>query len=154
MPVKVPAAGRRAGDRARGFSLIEALIAAFLVAVSLMALAQMHTKVLHEMRGALWRATAAELARDLAEQVRANASPADSYDCQGVCQEGMGGNAVAVADLAAWRAEVTGRLPDGAGAVAFDSGTGTSPARYTIAVSWIDWQAPGHRATVTLAMTL
>jgi type IV pilus assembly protein PilV len=125
-----------------GFTLVEVLVAAIVVSVGLLGVIALQLESLRVMRSALARTQAVALAADLADRIRAHATPAAVYDCGGDCDDADGGDALAAADLAEWRASVRARLPDGTAAVTWAAG---STARYQIALNWLD--ADGSRAS-------
>lgn len=115
--------------RARGFTLVETLIALLVLSIGLLGVAALHVETLLAGRSALLHSQAVSVAADLADRIRANRVPADGY-------VGAGGNARAAADLDEWHALVAAAFPAGAGEIRFVAGTATTPARYTIRVSW------------------
>jgi len=132
--------------RLAGFGLIETLAALCVVSVGLLGLLQLHLAALRVNRAALHAGQAVTLTADLAERLRANRDPADAYDCGGRCSAGAGGNAVAIADLQAWLADIAVRLPEGDGAVTYRAGAAGMPAQYLVTVSWTDAGSGGRAA--------
>lgn len=126
---------RRAAAAQGGFTLIEAMVAAVVIAVGLLGLVALQLQALRTTRMALARTQAVALAADLADRIRAHPAPAQAYDCGGDCAAGDGGDAQATADLDDWLATVGARLPDGVGAVSFAAG---SPAHYRILLRWAE----------------
>jgi type IV pilus assembly protein PilV len=116
---------------ARGFTLVEALIALLVLSIGLLGIAALYVETLRVGRSALLHTQAVSIAADLANRIRANRVPADAYT-------GAGGNARATADLNEWNALVSAELPQGAGEIRFVAGTPTTPASYTIRVSWAE----------------
>ena len=141
---------RECPARNAGFGLIENLVAVCVVSVGLLALLQLHLAALRVNRAALHVGQAVTLSADLAERLRANRDPADAYDCGGRCSAGVGGNAVAIADLQAWLAAIAARLPEGDGAVTYRAGSTGEPARYLVTVSWTDVAGSSGRAVHAL----
>jgi len=125
-----------------GFTLAEVLVAALVLTVGLLGVIALQLESLRATRSALARTQAVTLAADLADRIRAHSTPAAAYDCGGDCDEGDGGDALAAADLAEWRASVRARLPDGTASVACAAG---STAQCRIALRWLD--AGGTRAS-------
>jgi type IV pilus assembly protein PilV len=136
--------------RIAGFGLIENLVAVCVVSVGLLGLLQLHLVALRVNRAALHLGQAVTLSADLAERLRANRDPADAYDCGGRCSAGVGGNAVAIADLQAWLAAIAARLPEGDGAVSYRAGIDDAPVQYLVTVSWTDAAGSGGRAAHAL----
>jgi type IV pilus assembly protein PilV len=116
---------------ARGFTLVEALIAMLVLSIGLLGIAALHVETLRAGRSALLHTKAVSMSAGLAERIRANRVPADAY-------AGAGTNARASADLDEWHALVASELPGGAGEIRFASGTPTTPASYTIRVRWTE----------------
>lgn len=137
---------RRCPERrtARGFTLVEVLIALLVLSIGMLGIAALYLETLRASRSALVRTQAVTLAGSLADRMRANRSPAGVYNCGGTCEAGEGGNAIAIADLNAWRAAVATQLPTGVGSVAFVAGAANAPDAYTVTISWteIGYTAP------------
>ena len=117
-------------------TLLEVLIALIVVSTGLLGIAAMNVETLSANRTALLRERAVLLAADMADRIRANRDPDDAYDCDGICQPGIGGNPVAVSDIAAWTAAVAAGLPAGRGEITrLPTGTGVTTT-YLVRVSW------------------
>lgn len=117
--------------QARGFTLVEGLIALLVLSIGLLGIAALYVETLQSGRAAQFRTQAVSIAADLADRIRANRVPADAYT-------GVGLNARASADLNEWNALVATRLPEGEGEVRFVAGTAITPASYTIRVRWTE----------------
>jgi type IV pilus assembly protein PilV len=117
--------------QARGFTLVEGLIALLVVSIGLLGIAALYVETLQSGRSAQFRTQAVSIAADLADRIRANRVPVDAYT-------GVGLNARATADLNEWHALVATQLPEGDGEVRFVVGTATTPASYTIRVIWTE----------------
>jgi type IV pilus assembly protein PilV len=120
---------RRAG--ADGFTLVEVLIALVVLSIGMLGIAALYVESLRANRTSLVRTQAVSLAADLADRIRANRTPADAYT-------GTGKNTLATGELTNWNAALAAQLPGGTGEVRFRPGTATTPAQYTIVVSWIE----------------
>jgi type IV pilus assembly protein PilV len=116
-------------SQGRGFTLVEALIALLVLSIGMLGIAVLFVESLQAGRDAQLRTFAVSVAADLADRIRANRTPVNAY-------AGAGIGARAIADLAEWRALAAARLPRGEGEVRFLAGTATTPASYTIRVSW------------------
>lgn len=118
---------------ARGFSLIEVLIAVLVLSVGLLGLAGMQAASLRFNHNAYMRSQATFLAHDVIERMRANRTQA----LAGAYAIGFGdaptAGTVAGDDLAQWKARLTRELPQGDGAVAVDA-AGIA----TVEVRWDD----------------
>ncbi len=137
----------------KGFTLIEVLIAMFVLAVGLLALASMQMTGLKNNLSAYQRGQATQLAYDMADRMRVNAvetkeaenstydkdikalsAAVDQNTCKlingvaGVCSVAQ----MAEKDLFEWRTELSNTLPSGTGEIDF-----VDPV-FTITVSWDD----------------
>ena len=139
----------RRGKCARGFSLIEALVALVVLSVGLLGIAALYVTSVASGRTATLRTQAVLLAADLADRIRANRTAGLTYDdaasgagaFTAACQPGgAGGGAcpptsMANEDKAEWVALVTARLP---GAVPTVTVLGPLPNTYTIQLAWVE----------------
>jgi type IV pilus assembly protein PilV len=129
----------RATSRHRaGFTLVEVLLALLVLCVGMLGTAAILLESLRATRSGIARTQAVTLAADLAERILANRATTNAYDCDGPCDAGEGGNAVAIADLDTWRDAVAARLPDGVASVSFVPGAPGNPAVYLVGVDWTD----------------
>lgn len=150
-----------------GSSLIEVLVAVFVVSIGLLGVARMEIFSTQSNNAAIQRTTAANIAHDFMEKMRANPSELGAYagltlgdgslsmpaaDCRV--------NSCTTADIAAWdtwaweqqligAAEVaagvnTGGLAEPRGCVTGPSG---GPGEYTIAIAWRGQQSQPNPAT-------
>lgn len=127
--------------RARGFTLIEILVALLILSIGLLGLAALQMSGLQANQSAYMRSQAIFLAYDMFDRIRANPDQAAKYaspststaNCVGVsntCTEDV----LAAWDRASWQAELAERLPGGEGSVTFKPGN----TIVTIEVSWLD----------------
>jgi len=121
-----------------GFTLVEVLLALLVLCVGMLGTAAILLESLRASRSGIARTQAVTLASDLAERILANRTTTNAYDCDGSCEAGEGGNAVAVADLDTWRDAVAARLPAGVASVSFTPGGPASPAVYFVEVGWTE----------------
>ncbi len=136
-----------AGPRAsRGASLLEASVALLIVSVGLLGVAALYRQSALAARSAQMRATAVQLATNLAERMRANPAAGTAYDDarSGAggesfpCQQNGGGcspEQMSRQDKAEWLATVRADLPAGIGTVRF---AGAGRTSCTISVDWIE----------------
>lgn len=123
----------------RGFTLVEALVALIVLSIGLLGIAALYVETLRANRTALVRTQAVTLTADLADRIRANRTPAGAYACADPCDPDTGGNAIAIADLTEWLANVNAQIPGGVGIVTFvDDGVANTPDVYTIQVNWTE----------------
>ena len=131
---------------ARGFSLIEALVALVVLSVGLLGIAALYVTSVSSGRTASLRSQAVLLAADLADRIRANRGGGPAYDdgTSGVgaiiaaCQQGGGSctpTQMASEDKAEWLALIAARLP---GAVSTVKVVLPVPNTYTITISWVE----------------
>ena len=139
-----------------GFSLIEVMVALFVLAVGMLGISALQIQALQENNDNYWRAQAVILSQDIADRMRANTVGAaqGSYKTPGA----PGGNCVtgdctpaqiAGWDLSIWNTAITNAgLPDGGGTIICDDATGT-------AADGLDCSpGPGSLHTVTVTWTV
>jgi len=124
--------------RAGGFTLVEVLIALVVLSIGMLGIAALYLESLRASRSALVRTEAVTFAADIADRIRANRNPLDAYDCGGTCEADEGGNAIAVADLNAWRTAVAAQLPGGTTSITFAAGAANATNVYTVTVGWTE----------------
>jgi type IV pilus assembly protein PilV len=131
----------------KGFTLIEVMVAVFVLAVGILGMAGMQAVSVRESQNSIFRSQADILVADMADRLRANrADAADplstNYEtdgtavvsgvCQGTtasCDEA----AIASYDIAQWQTQIANSsLPSGAGIITRNDGT----SEYTILVFW------------------
>lgn len=157
----------------RGFTLIEVLVAVFVLAIGLLGLSGMQVAGLQNNHSAYLRTQATLLAYDMADRMRANVAGlvALEYNNQSAAQNtacatttGCSSDAMAAHDLWEWgnpasSISVARLLPNGASIVCLDStpndGTSALPAcdnaggSYAIKVWWTDDRSGNVKRFVT-----
>lgn len=124
---------------ARGFTLVEAMVALLVLSIGLLGIAALYVETLSASRSALLRTQAVTLASDLADRIRANRVPLNAYDCGDPCVASAALNTVAIADLTEWLGNIAAQLPGGTGQVAYvDDANPNTPVVYTIQVNWTE----------------
>jgi type IV pilus assembly protein PilV len=123
-------------DRARGFSLIEVLVAVVVLSIGLLGLAALQVSGLRVGQSSFYRAQAAQLATDMADRLRANAGEARA--CELALTDTPSGSTKCQRDLAEWRTRLLA-LPGGNGEVDVDPVTNL----VTISVRWDDSRGGG-----------
>lgn len=126
---------------ARGFTLLEVMIALVIFSIGLLGLAGLQARGLQSNTTAQYRTTAMILAYDMADRIRANSTgvAAGNYDdldnaspTQGDCiNNACTAAQMAVYDYYEWRQSASNALPSGHGTV-----TGAPGAPFTVTVMW------------------
>ncbi len=150
-----PRAARIVRLRGHGFSLVEVLVAMFVVAMGILALAGLLQAATRYAKMSELRSTATLLANDIADRIRANPAGAalGGYDltdkvfptppvpphaaCTGDAPCGPAD--VARVDLADWTTRLRATLPKGSAWIEFHAGK--PPAREWLDV-WVGWADP------------
>lgn len=109
--------------RQRGVTLLESMIAIVLVALGVLGILGMQLRTLADTQTAVRRAQAIRLIEDLGERIKANptsltAAVLANYAAAGSdpppdCASGCGPAAMALADIAQWKANVAATMPLG-----------------------------------------
>ena len=145
-----PRPGRCAGRPARGFALIEALIALLIFSLAVLGLVGLQAAMTRASTGAKYRAEATYLATDLIGRMWSNrAMLKDFSDCQAssACQ--------------AWLSRVEETLPAGTATVsvvdridtALDDATRVPPYSVSEVTVRVRWQPPGESAAHEFSTT-
>lgn len=143
---------------ARGFTLVEALVALLVLSAGLLGAWSLQLSSLRAHNDALQQAAAAELLQDMAERIRANASagsryasgnaaaPADGCTAAAPCTAGE----LAAFDVAWFAARAAALFPDRDTATTVEFVPATGPAESDdIAVS-LRWRGARERQSATL----
>jgi type IV pilus assembly protein PilV len=156
---------------ARGFSMVEVLVALVIVTVGLLGIGQLTLAGLRETSVALGRTRAVYLISDMMERIRANPDAEDAYDCasyaRGPAEQGCAPSGaparlctareLAEDDLARWQAQASDALSlvgpgvCDANVSYLASASGDEPGRYRIELSWHE---RGLDAPITLVEEL
>jgi type IV pilus assembly protein PilV len=129
---------------ARGFSLIEPLVALVVLSIGLIGTAGMLFTSLRGNAEALRRAAAVNLAADLAERIRMNPLARDAWSATGGLEPDCNASACSAADraahdLATWQSAVHRALPsndDTQSEIRFTRGNTALPDHYRIVLRW------------------
>lgn len=153
------ASGRRA--LARGFTLLEVLIALVILSIGLLGLAALQGIGIRSGQGAYLTSQASLLAYDMADRIRANPQTLATYhgfdtDCGAEPENPDAEPTLADGDLAEWACAVENLLPNGVGRIRGIQvnvpGIGTRTT-YTITLEWEDLQTEDPEAPWTFTMT-
>ena len=134
------------GERQKGASLVEVMVAFLILSVGLLGLAMLQAKSLRLNTDAYMRSQATLIAQELIENMRAN--PTANYTHAGPSKPigGCGGcSSIQQArydDLIRWYDALNAQLPAGVTASISSSG---SPRIYTINVTWMERDIPVHQ---------
>jgi len=126
--------------RQRGATLIEVLVAMFILAIGLLGLAGLQAMSVQSNQGAYYRSQATILANDIADRMRANrtAALAGNYaqsSPPSATSTPIASPTPAQRDLAEWNTRLATSLPQGTGTIA------TSSNIVTISIHWNDARA-------------
>ncbi|HYJ98899.1 MAG TPA: type IV pilus modification protein PilV [Burkholderiaceae bacterium] len=147
------------GRRARGFSMLEAMLALAVLSVGLLGAAAMLLDSLRTHAGALHRLGATHLARDMADRIRANPHAGVHYDTRSTapsvvaCDSGCDPAQIAAADRArfATAARALFAHHEFTARVEFAPAIGpAAPDRYVISLHWRDARDADHYDAVAL----
>jgi len=152
-PVRVK---RGARLRAAGFSLVEVLVAMFVVAMGILALAGLLQAATRYSKMSELRSTATLLANDIADRIRANpvggelggggydvtdkAFPSPAAPPHPACTSASpcSPSDMARVDLAEWTVRVKATLPKGSSWIRFHAGKAPAPGYVDVWVGWAD----------------
>lgn len=138
----MPALRSATPSAARGFTLVEVLVALVVMSVGMLGIAALYLEGLRAGRTALYRTSAVNLAADMADRIRANQPAGAAYAGTGPGADEScvnGADDCTPAELAAddwfsWIGQIEAQLPDGAGAE-IQVAAAPTPV-YTITVQW------------------
>ncbi|QMU61945.1 MAG: type IV pilus modification protein PilV [Gammaproteobacteria bacterium] len=131
-----------------GFSLLEVLIAVFILSIGLLGLAALHATSLKANHGAYHKSQATFLAYDMVDRLRANRPQAINGSYNQLITEGdKTGTTLADADVNSWLVNTLALLPSGDGSI-----NCTAAGACTVVVQWNitreGGQASGGSATL------
>lgn len=133
----------------QGASLVEVLVAVFVVSVGILGVAALQGAALRSNQSASERTQGIIAAYSILESLRANRDAALAGDFDLALDETPGaGNSLAERDLRAWRTQLAGNLAGGNGAV--DCSTDAPVCE--VVVQWDDSRAVGGQQTETLRL--
>ncbi len=133
-------------NRIRGFSLVESLVALVVMSIGMMGIAALYVESLRAGKTAIYRTQAVNLASDMADRIRANATALVAYagapannNCVAALVDCTPGQ-MAAHDVLLWQQDVVNMMPAGVGNVQFNGAT--APPTYTITVTWTEVSEP------------
>lgn len=138
------------GNKQRGFTLLEVLIALLILSIGLLGLAALQTTGLRSNEMASMRTTATQLAYDMSDRMRANTAGVDAneYVLTGGVAPPTGSTAVAAMDLDAWYNAVIA-LPGGRSSITQCDGTSVPPCDGITHIITVQWDEMRTGATGT-----
>lgn len=123
---------------ARGFTMIEAMVALLVLSIGLLGVAALQVTGLQNNLSSSWRSQATYLSYDIIDRMRANRNNRVNYVAGLGAAPTPGG--VEGLDLAAWKANLAATLPGGDGTVAVG---GPNNTVVTVTVQWDDSRGVG-----------
>jgi type IV pilus assembly protein PilV len=150
-------------SRARGFTLVEVLVALVVISVGMLGIAGLYLESLRAGRSALYRTQAVSLAADMADRIRANPAARAAYAGTGpgadqACVNGAvdcSPDELAADDWFHWQEALAAQLPADTTAnigVAVDAVTNV--ATYTIDLQWPEVGQPDAPSSYRLSVQL
>ena len=121
--------------KARGFTLIEVLIAVLIMSIGLLSLALTQGNSMRNTHSSYLRTQATLMSDDILDSIRANRANAENgdYDID-FGTTPPAGTSVSELDLMAWKGNLAAMLPLGDGSIARDAPSG----EFTVIVQWKD----------------
>jgi type IV pilus assembly protein PilV len=123
-----------------GFTLLEVMVAVFVLSVGLLGLAHLQITALKTTQSADLRTQASMYASDILNRMRANriASQTGAYNIDATDDTPSAGGNVASQDLNEWRTSLSQALPGGAGGVSCPAFDNLNEFICTVTIQWRD----------------
>ena len=138
-----PRSSVRLTRAAKGFSIVEVLVALVVLGVGMLGIAGLYVVSLRSSGSAISRMQAVNLASDLADRIRANRNAREAYADEAADHECVGAEVtcsavdMATHDLFLWEQQIEATLGSTAtGAVEVTAASTPTLRRYTITVQW------------------
>lgn len=128
--------------RARGFSMVEMLVALVVLGVGMLGIASLYVVTLRASGSAISRMQAVNLATDIGDRIRANRTAREAYegaaaDNSCVDTDDCSPDAMAANDLFLWQQQIAETLP-GTPTGTVDVSGATNTRTYTITLTWLE----------------
>jgi len=126
----------------RGFTLLEVMVAVFVLAVGLLGMAHLQITSLKHNQSAEFRTQAALLAADMLDMMRANREAAQNgnYAIDIDAEPPSSTSDMADADIVEWRNKLSQYLPNGTGQIACGAFNPNSEFICDITIGWTETQ--------------
>ena len=134
-----------------GFTLLEVMIAVFVLGTGLLGLAHLQTTTLKHNQSAYLRSQASTLASDVFDRMRANqtAAVAGDYNLGVDDAPPVELNTIAEMDISEWLTNIATFLPNGDGSISCNPCVAGSV--YLVTVEWTDVQDDGSRGNTSFS---
>lgn len=144
----------------RGFTLLEVMVAVFVLSIGLLGLAHLQVVTLKATQSADFKTQATILAMDMFSRMRANQDAAYGNNYAIGLEDAVPGTtSLADRDITEWRNNISNQLPGGQGAIACPGFVNLNTFICTVTIAWSDVQTGtaadteyNQRATTTLTM--
>jgi type IV pilus assembly protein PilV len=125
-----------------GFTLLEVMIAVFVLAIGLLGMAHLQITSLKHNQSAEFRTQAALFAADMLDRMRANREAAQNgnYALDIDAEPPSSTNTIADADIVEWRENLSFYLPNGTGQIACDAFNANSEFVCDVTIGWTETQ--------------
>jgi len=143
--------------RAKGFTLIEALVALVVLSIGLLGVAALQLTSLRSNHSSAMRSQATYLAYDIIDRMRANRDAAvASGTSPYAIALGANGTAGTVAgdDLVAWKQNIARTLPAISATETADGSVVRTGNIFTVTIRWADWDDSGATARTPIQFTM